>query len=134
MSDELKPGETRVYDKHGRLVSINRGLVGQGGGGGPVYFPAEIYPVAEENTEQEIKILKQQREEMKNEIIQLREKVKKLNEALKPFAAFAERWDKNPLRGIDDTLYSIHGGESCGGTELKLSDLKNARDAYNNTK
>ena len=56
MSDELKPGETRVYDKHGRLVATNRGLVGQGGGGGPSYFPTIIRPEPEENSEQETEI------------------------------------------------------------------------------
>lgn len=49
-------------------------------------------------------------------------------EALEPFAAFADAWDKQPLRGIDDRVYSLHGE-----THLKLSDCKRARVVLNET-
>ena len=47
-----------------------------------------------------------------------------LAEALRPFAEFANKWDKNPIRGLDDALYSIHNEAS-----LRLSDCKTARAA-----
>lgn len=44
--------------------------------------------------------------------------------ALAPFAWFAERWDRNPLRGTDDNFYSIHSGEA--EAKLRVSDCRAA--------
>lgn len=50
-------------------------------------------------------------------------------EALKAFAAFADGWESRPLSGMDDVIYSIHGGPACGGYDIRLSDCIRARDA-----
>ena len=49
-------------------------------------------------------------------------------DALKPFAAFADAWDRMPLRGIHDEVYKIHGGTEWEGV-LRLSDCQRARSA-----
>ena len=55
--------------------------------------------------------------------------IEKLELSLKPFASFANAWDKKPLNGMDDVFYSIHGGSVSGGAELTLTDCRNARSA-----
>jgi hypothetical protein len=60
----------------------------------------------------------------------IRKLVDKLVQAqilLTPFAKFAERWNKDPINGLADELYGIHGGEPCGGACLRLSDCEAAR-------
>lgn len=57
----------------------------------------------------------------------LRERVRTLEDALRPFALFAEKLDTTPIRGIADTLYAIHAEERAA--ELRLSDCRNARKA-----
>jgi hypothetical protein len=47
--------------------------------------------------------------------------------ALRPFAAFADAWDRKPIRGIHDEVYAIHAGADRG--VLRLSDCKAARAA-----
>ena len=61
----------------------------------------------------------------------LQRKLNLATDALLPFALFAERWDKNPIRGLDDALYSIHAGAGDEDIEgvLRLSDCKQARAA-----
>ena len=46
--------------------------------------------------------------------------------ALMPLAHFVAALDAQPIRGIDDVLYSIHGGSSnpSVGAEIRLSDLR----------
>lgn len=59
-------------------------------------------------------------------------RVAELEAALRPFALFAERFDAVPMRGLDDVLYSIHGGEgapSGKGADLRLSNCRRARAA-----
>lgn len=46
--------------------------------------------------------------------------------ALRPFARFAEQWDRQPLSRIDDNFYSIHTGTEYEA-ELRLSDCRAAR-------
>lgn len=53
------------------------------------------------------------------------EKRGKAEAALRPFADFADAWDRKPIRGLDDVLYGIHSGEDRG--ELRLSACKRAR-------
>ena len=67
--------------------------------------------------------------EAADEILRLREENARLREALKPFSAFADAWEKQPLYGMDNTIYALHGGEHCGGVELKLTDLRAAAAA-----
>jgi hypothetical protein len=57
-------------------------------------------------------------------------RVARLEEALTPFATFADRWDANPIRGLDDVLYAIHSTDEQR-VELRLSDCKKARKALN---
>lgn len=64
-----------------------------------------------------------------DELKALEGRVRALEDALRPFALFAERFDANPLRGISDTLYGIHGGCEGKEAELRLSDCRNARAA-----
>jgi hypothetical protein len=52
------------------------------------------------------------------------EEVRRLRDALAPFARFAEQWNRNPLRGIDDVLYAIHAG--ADRAEIRLSDCRRA--------
>jgi hypothetical protein len=62
------------------------------------------------------------------EIDRLRGINAELLDALKPFAHFADQWDKNPLRGIaHDRTYVIHDGEDEG--VFSLNDCYAARAA-----
>jgi hypothetical protein len=57
--------------------------------------------------------------------------IARLRAALKPFAEFARAFYANPMRGVDDALYSIHGGAeapSGKGAELRLSACRAALD------
>lgn len=56
----------------------------------------------------------------------LQEQKRKLEEALKPFADFADAWDGMPISGIHDDLYGIHAGSEHEGW-LRLSDCRRAR-------
>lgn len=51
-----------------------------------------------------------------------------LQDALLPFAKFAYHFNAAPLRGTDDAVYSIHGGEGATvhGADLRLSDCRKA--------
>lgn len=50
--------------------------------------------------------------------------------ALQPFVNFLRVFEENPPRGLDpDEIYSIHGGEACGGASLKWEHLRAAREA-----
>lgn len=54
-------------------------------------------------------------------------RAERLEEALAPFAHFADQYERAPLRGAADTLYGIHTGTEFEA-ELKLSDCRAARD------
>jgi predicted RNase H-like nuclease (RuvC/YqgF family) len=58
----------------------------------------------------------------------LRAENDRLREALEPFAAFARAWERNPLRGMDDVIYMIHGFTEWEAA-LRLSDCTRARRA-----
>lgn len=60
-------------------------------------------------------------------IAQQRQTIDALMTALKQFSDFADAWDRMPLRGISDRLYSIHSGTEYAA-HLSLSDFKTARD------
>lgn len=49
-----------------------------------------------------------------------------LRTVIKPFAMFAKVWNKKPIRGLHDDLYTIHNEAS-----LKLSDCQSALKVYN---
>jgi hypothetical protein len=51
--------------------------------------------------------------------------------ALAPFAKFAEQWARQPMRGIGDDFYTIHGGTEWEAT-LRLSDMRAAAEAVAN--
>lgn len=55
-------------------------------------------------------------------------RAKRMEEALRPFAAFAEAWESKPLSGMDDGVYRIHAGTEWEGV-LRLSDCRKAREA-----
>lgn len=54
--------------------------------------------------------------------------IKALQDALLPFAKFAYHFNAAPLRGTDDAVYSIHGGEGVTehGADIRLSDCRKA--------
>jgi hypothetical protein len=52
----------------------------------------------------------------------------RLREALEPFAHFADQWNKQPLRGIADTVYVIHLDTEYEAA-FRLSDCQIARRA-----
>ena len=56
----------------------------------------------------------------------LRAHIARLRAGLHPFAAFADQWDAQPLHGLSDDLYTIHGGTEWKAT-LRLSDCRAAR-------
>lgn len=58
-----------------------------------------------------------------------RARVKELEDALKPFAVFAERARLKPMRGLDDVFYAIHSGEPEREAELRFSDCDKAAAA-----
>lgn len=61
-----------------------------------------------------------------SELFALEESHADMARALKPLADFVAALDAQPMRGIDDVLYSIHGGASNPGVgaEIRLSDLR----------
>jgi hypothetical protein len=63
----------------------------------------------------------------RNMVVKLAKAVIDLSAALEPFADFADKWNANPMRGLDDELYSIHNGDI--GASFRLSDCKKARAA-----
>lgn len=54
--------------------------------------------------------------------------IKRLREALEPFARFADAWDAQPLGGVADQVYTIHAG-TIYEASLRLSDCRAARQA-----
>jgi hypothetical protein len=60
-------------------------------------------------------------------VSKLRQRAERAEKALRPFAAFADAWDRKPIRGIHDEVYAIHAGADRG--VLRLSDCKAARAA-----
>lgn len=58
-------------------------------------------------------------------------RLRRAEEALKPFARFAEQFDRMPMNGIADAFYGIHFGTEYEA-ELKLSDCRRARAALQN--
>jgi len=54
-------------------------------------------------------------------------RIAELEGALQPFAYFAEQYDRQPLRGVADTLYGIHTGTEFEA-ELTLTACRAARD------
>ena len=56
----------------------------------------------------------------------LRSELDAARRALEPFARFADAWDQQPLRGLTDQLYTIHGGTEYEAS-LRLSDCVAAR-------
>ena len=52
----------------------------------------------------------------------------KLVEALRPFEAFAKAFDRKPVKGLGDDLYSIHPFSEFEAS-IRLSDLRRARAA-----
>lgn len=57
--------------------------------------------------------------------------IARLRDALKPFAFFAEQWERRPLRGIADELYGIHAGTEFEAG-IRLADCRKAREALAN--
>ena len=53
---------------------------------------------------------------------------RELIEALTPFAVFAEKFDQNPLGGLDDEFYGIHYGTEFKAS-LRFSDCRKALKA-----
>lgn len=49
-------------------------------------------------------------------------------EALRPFAKFAEQWNRKPMRQMDDEFYAIHVGTEYEAS-LRRSDCEKARVA-----
>ena len=66
--------------------------------------------------------------EVLGEKIELERRLASAVEALRPFALFAEKWDAQPLRNIDDEFYSIHTGTQWAAS-LRLGDCRKARTA-----
>lgn len=58
-------------------------------------------------------------------------RVQRLEEALRPFAFFSAQYDRQPLRGQDDSFYGLHVGTEYEAI-LKLSDMQKARAALEN--
>lgn len=59
------------------------------------------------------------------------ENEQRLEAALKPFAAFADAFDANPINGLDkEQVYSIHGGKYVeGGAYIGWDHLRAAQAA-----
>jgi hypothetical protein len=55
----------------------------------------------------------------------LARRVEELDAALRPFAAFARQWNRQPLRNMDGVIYAIHVGTEYEA-ELSLSDMQTA--------
>jgi len=135
--DCLKPGETHIYDKKGRLIATNRGLVGQGGGGGDIWTPGDCdnYINRNNNINQSTAVSQKEWRKMSNdiceklhisayqpvssqaasEIYRLRDENKILRDALEPFAA------KDCALGNDNIVYS--------NISFRVKDIRRARAA-----
>lgn len=51
----------------------------------------------------------------------------RLVQACAPLVNFVNKWDAKPIAGVDDCLYSIHGGNVNNegiGADIRLSDLR----------
>lgn len=65
--------------------------------------------------------------EDRRRVLALLAQVPEMAKALEPLARFAAAFDAKPIRGIDDALYGIHGGDGMpGGVDVRLSDLRRA--------
>lgn len=62
-----------------------------------------------------------------NLAVAAREELSNAEDALRPFARYAEKRAAKPLRGLDDVIHAIHAGED--GAEIRLSHCNAARDA-----